>query len=308
MEVLLSTGLAATTPILLAALGGAVNRQAGVVNIALDGLMLVGAFVAVVVAWSTNSALLGVLGAAVVTAVVGWGFGAVITRLRANEVIAGFGFNIFVTGLLGYVLPVWYGQESTLMPTGLNGIGHWPVPLLSRLPFLGPAAFDLDPITYVSWLLVPVVWFFLYRTVTGVHMRATGANEETARAVGLPTLRLREMSTAIAGLLCGLGGAQLSLAAVQLFSKDMTAGRGFIALAAFYFGGAQPVPTALASFLFGLADAVSLRLQTVGLPDQVPEMVPYVTVVLALGVVMGARRMRAARAALAGQPAAEAAS
>jgi simple sugar transport system permease protein len=153
--------------------------------------------------------------------------------------------------------------------------------------------FDQDPITYFSWLAIPLTWFLLRRTVYGMHLRAAGHNPAVATAQGLSVPRLRESATVLAGMLAALGGAQLALATVQLFNKDMTAGRGFVALAAFYFGNSKPLLTAVAAFIFGLVDATSIRLQTAGWPDQIPEMLPYLAVVAAL-IVVAVRKHRAA--------------
>jgi simple sugar transport system permease protein len=290
MKVILATGLLSTTPILLAALGGAINRQAGIVNIGLDGMILAGAFVAVFVDWKTGSPVLACAAATATGGVVGWLFALPITRLGANEIVAGLGLALLMPGLFGYILPVAFGQASTLQPAGIPGVDAWHIPLLSSIPFVGAVFFSQDPITYLSWIAIPLTWFLLYRTVVGVRLRAAGHNPDAAVAAGLPLARLRELATVIAGLLAALGGAQLSLATVQLFNKDMTGGRGFIALAAFYFGNSKPALTALAAFIFGISYSVAIRLQTAGLPDQIPEMLPYLAVVVALVVVALRRR------------------
>ncbi len=296
MKVVLTTGLLSTTPILLAALGGAINREAGIVNIGLDGMMLAGAFVAVFVDWKTGSPALACLSATAAGGAVGLLFALPITRLGANEIVAGLGLALLMPGLFGYILPVAFGQASTLQPAGIPGVDAWHIPLLSRIPFVGDVVFSQDPITYIAWLAIPLTWLLLYRTVLGVRFRAAGHNPDAAVAAGLPLARLRELATVFAGLMAALGGAQLALATVQLFNKDMTGGRGFIALAAFYFGNSKPALTALAAFIFGIAYAVAIRLQTAGLPDQIPEMLPYLAVVVALVVV--ALRRRAATASV----------
>jgi simple sugar transport system permease protein len=150
---------------------------------------------------------------------------------------------------------------------------------------LGPVLFTQDPITYLAWLAIPLTWLVMRRTRFGIRLRACGDNEAVATGAGIKVSKTRELSTIIAGAAAALGGAQLALVSVQLFNKDMTAGRGYLALAAFYFGRSRPGMTAVAAILFGLADSYSLRLQTQGLPDQLPEMVPYLVVIVALVVV-----------------------
>jgi ABC-type uncharacterized transport system permease subunit len=289
VEVVLATGLFMATPILLAALGGAINREAGIVNLGLDGMMLAGAFAAVFVDWHVGNALVASIAAVAVGGVVGYLFALPITRLGANEIVAGLGLALLMPGLFGYILPVFFHQASTLQPDNIPGIPVWHIPLLHSIPGVGPVLFTQDPVTYLSWIAVPLTSFLLFRTVFGTHLRAAGHNPEVAIAAGLPLARLREISTAIAGMLAALGGAQLALVSVQLFNKDMTNGRGFIALAAFYFGRSRPLPTTFAALVFGIADALSIRLQTAGLPDQIPEMLPYLAVIAAL-VVLALRR------------------
>jgi simple sugar transport system permease protein len=293
MQTLLANGLLETTPILLAALGGAINRESGIVNIGLDGMMLAGAFIAVFVDWQSGSAIVACFAALAAGATVGLLFALPITRLGANEIVAGLGLALLMPGLFGYLLPIFFGQASTLQPDNIAAVDRWRIPGLGSIGGIGPVVFDQDPVTYFSWLAVPLTWFLLRRTVFGAHLRAAGHNPDVATAQGLPVRRLREVATAIAGLLSALGGAQLALATVQFFNKDMTAGRGFVALAAFYFGNSRPLLTAVAALIFGLADAGAVRLQTSGWPDQIPEMLPYLAVIAAL-IVVAIRKRRAA--------------
>lgn len=294
MKVILTTGLLSTTPILLAALGGAINREAGIVNIGLDGMMLAGAFVAVFVDWKTGSPLLACLAATATGAAVGYVFALPITRLGANEIVAGLGLALLMPGLFGYILPVAFGQASTLQPAGIPGVGGWHIPLLSKIPFVGSVVFSQDPITYISWLAIPLTWFLLYRTVLGVRLRAAGHNPDAAVAAGLPLVGLRELATAIAGLMAALGGAQLTLATVQLFSKDMTAGRGFIALAAVIFGRWTPLGATGAALFFGFFAALQYSLQRAGVPSELMQALPYLAALVALAGFAGRVRAPAA--------------
>jgi ABC-type uncharacterized transport system permease subunit len=302
---LLSAAAPASTAILLAAMGGLINRQAGIVNIGLEGMMLVGAFAAVVVTAATGNPLVGVLAASLLGGLVGLVFSWTITRLGANEIIAGLGLNLLVVGLLGYLLPVVYGVQGTLIPAGLVALPRIEIPIVAGIPLLGPILSGHDPITYLSWLSVPLVSVFLYRTPQGIALRATGANEEAARSAGIATLRVRDTSSFVAGAFAGLAGAQLSLGVVTLFNKNMTGGRGFIALAAFYFGDSRPVLTAIGALLFGVFEAASFRLQSSGLPPQIVQTLPYLVVVASLTFVAIRRtwavRRRAEAAAAAGE-------
>lgn len=288
---LLATTLNTTTPILLAALAGAICLQAGIVHIGLEGLMLVGAFGAVIGSYNWGSAGSGIALAILLALAASLVFAFLIVTLQTNQVIAGLGLNLFAVGLAGYLLPVIYNVQGQFNPPGLHGLPHLTLPVIAGLGVVGTILSGNDPITYLSWLLIPVTWLFLYRLVTGTHLRAAGEAEEAARAVGLRVHALRYLALLLAGVLVGLAGAQLSLGQVTLFNKSMTGGRGFIALAAFYFGGARPVPTAIASFIFGFFEALQYRLQIANVPPQWAEMAPYLAVVAALTAVAVRRRM-----------------
>jgi len=281
----LAAAAPATTAILLAAMGGLVNRQGGIVNIGLEPMMLIGAFVAVMVSAGTGNPILGVLAATAAGACTGLLFSWSITRLGANEIVAGLGLNLLVLGFFGYLLPVAFSIQGTLLPAGLVGLPKLHIPVIEQIPGIGPIVSGHDVVTYLSWLSIPLVSFFLFRTPLGIELRATGANEEAARAAGIPTLRLRDFSTVIAGAFAGLAGGQLSLGVVTLFNKQMTGGRGFIALAAFYFGDSKPGLTALAAVIFGVFEAAGFRLGSSGLPSQLVQMLPYLVVIVSLTLV-----------------------
>jgi ABC-type uncharacterized transport system permease subunit len=289
---ILAAAATVSTPLLLAAMGGLINRHGGIVNIGLEAKMLTGAFVAVLITWQTGNLWLAVAGAALAGAVVGLLFSLVVTRLGANEIIAGLGLNIAVAGLIGYLLPVVFDVFGTLRPPDLARLPRLEIPLLHDVPVLGRILSGKDPLTYASWISVPIVAWFLYRTVWGLRLRASGADLEAARAAGVPAMRWRDISTVIAGAFAGLAGAQLSIGQIGLFAVGMTGGRGFIALAAFYFGAARPWPTAGAAILFGFFDAATARVQGFGVPVQLVQMLPYLAVVLALTLVAIARRHR----------------
>ena len=301
---ILIAAASASTAILLAAMGGLVNKQGGIVNIGLEGMMLGGAFAAVAASAAFASWQAGVVAAGVVGALIGLLFSWSITRLGADQIIAGLGLNLVVLGFLGYLLPVRFGVQGTYLPEGVVGLPKIALPVLGALPLVGPILSPQTPLTYLSWATIPVIAFVLYRTAWGIALRASGADEEAARAAGVPVLRWRDASTVVAGLLSGLAGAHLALGVVTLFNKNMTAGRGFIALAAIYFGAARPWPTAAAAFLFGIFEAASFRYGSAGLAPQLVQMLPYLVVVISL-MLVGIRRKwvvrhRAARAAAAG--------
>ncbi len=276
-QILASATLAAT-PLLLAAIGGLLNRRGGIVNIALEGQMLLGAIIAVLVSAQAGSWVAGLAAATVASAFAGLLFSLTVTRIGANEIIAGLGFNILLAGLIGYALE----DEGTYQPSGLSTIPRIEIPGIDAVPLLGDVLSDKDPLTYLAWLAVPATAWFLASTRAGLRLRAAGAAEDSAHALGLRALRIRDASTVAAGAFAGLAGGQLALGLVGLFNQGMVAGRGFIALAAFYFGRARPLPTAAACAIFALFDAIQIRLQQEGLSTQLVSTLPYLVVVVAL--------------------------
>jgi simple sugar transport system permease protein len=290
---LLSKTLEMSAPILLAAMAGAICRQAGIVNIGLEGMMLAGAFGGVLFSYLAHSAAVGILGAILCALVLGVIFALFVLSLRGNEIVSGLGLNLLAVGLAGYILPVLFNVQGAFSPLGLQGLPHWKIPIIEDIPVLGTLLSGYDPVVYISWLSVPLTWFFLYRTKPGTHLRAAGEAEEAAMSAGINARGLKWLAVLLGAILCALAGAQLSLSQVTLFNKQMTAGRGFIALAAFYFGEARPVPTAIAALVFGFFEALQFRLQAErGISPQLIQMLPYLAVVIALVAVAVRKRLR----------------
>ena len=292
IERVLASAALLATPLLLAAMGGLLNRRGGLVNIGLEGMMIVGAFAGALVSAATGSWLVGLAGAALAGAVVGLLFSWSVTRLRANEIIAGFGLNIFLSGVIGFVMTRVLESSSSLRPEGMVRLPRLALPVIEDVPLLGPILSDRDPLTWLAWALVPFVAWLLVRTRWGLHLRATGDAPTAALAIGLPVLRIRDGSTVIAGALAGLAGAHLSLGIVGLFNRSMVAGRGFIAFAAFYFGRSKPLPTAAACVLFAIFDATQVRLQGRDVPAELLQTLPYLVVIVVLAIT-GIRTARA---------------
>jgi ABC-type uncharacterized transport system permease subunit len=244
-------------------------------------MMLAGALVGVEISAATGSALLATLAAAAVGAIVALLMSLVVTRLRANEIIVGLGFTVAVAGLVRFILKSAHGASGTYNPPGVAMLPRLDIPPLDSVPVLG-ALSGLDPLTWLAWALVPAVAFAIARTRWGLRLRATGAAEATVRSVGLHPLAIRDGSTVFAGALSGLAGAHLSIGIVGLFNEGITGGRGFIALAAFYFGRTSTARTALGALLFGVFDAAQIRLQGRGVPAEIVQTLPYVIVIVVL--------------------------
>jgi simple sugar transport system permease protein len=280
---LLYSTIRLATPLVWAAIGGLYSERSGVINIALEGLMLAGAFTAAAVTFYTHSPWIGVGSAAVAAAFFALLLGVVCIRFKANEVVAGTGINILFLGL----------------PAVLSGalfLSSGSTPQIPRAELL-PAFGQLSVMSIVAVLLVASTQYVLYRTRFGLRLRAVGENPEAADAAGVRVHHLRYAGVILSGVLAGIGGAYLSIGQSSLFTRNMTAGRGFIALAALIFGKWRPVPTMLACVLFGFADALTIQMQGVvklpsgeDVPVQFIQMIPYVVTIVVLAGFIGQSR------------------
>lgn len=285
IDILIASALLSAVPIALAAIGGLIHQRAGVVNIGLEGQMLLGALIAAVVSGWVESWLLGSVAAFLAGGAAGLLMSFVITRLKANEIIVGLASNILIAGLIGYVLRSVMGVSGTLQVVGLQRLPNLDIPGIKNIPVIGAILSGQTPLFWLAVILVPVTSWLLRHTRAGLRLRAVGAAEAASRSLGLATMRVRDTAGAIAGALAGLGGAALSIGAVGLFNENMIAGRGFVALAAFYFGRSRPLPTALACLLFGFFDALQIQLQgEPGVPTNLIQTLPYVVVIIVLTI------------------------
>ncbi|MBC7233878.1 MAG: ABC transporter permease [Chloroflexi bacterium] len=272
------------TPILLPALGGLISELAGVTNVALEGLMLIAALVGVVISAFTGNAWLGCLIGVACSAVVAILLAYFHLNLKADIILSGLAINIASSGgtiFILYLLTKDKGSSSKLASLSLPRIA---IPVLDGMPVLGPMLSRHNVLTYVAVLLVFLIWVFLYRTRLGIHIRAVGENAEAAGSVGINVRRTRYIALMLSGVMAGLGGINMSMGYLNMFQRDMTAGRGFIALAAVHLGNRRPLGVALASLFFGFADALSNQLGSLAIPPQWVQMIPYAATVLALVV------------------------
>lgn len=296
----LSVVLMKVAPILLAALGGAFTQQGNVLNIGLEGMMLLGAFTAIAVGSSTGSALVGVAAAVVAGLLLALVFAFASLWLKADFIVVGIGVNLLAAGVTVFLLTVMYGNPGATPPSASIRLPRIDLGPLADLPVIG-AASGQTAIVWLAFLAVPISSLVLYRTRFGVHLRAVGEDEAAAEAAGIDVRRVKFQSILVSGLLSGLAGAQLAMATLGVFAANMTAGRGFIAVAALTFGLARPVRTMVAAFIFGAADAVADQLGIAGFNSNLALMTPYVITIVALvlaGVRFGrARRRRAELAA-----------
>ena len=279
------------TPILLAALAGTLSERVGLFNIALEGQMLVGAFAAVAGSHFGGSLQSGVL-AAIAAGILFSSLLAVGSALmRGNDIVIGISLNLLAAGLTSFLLRTLFGVSGTFSDSAMQGLPRYTLPGIASLPVIGTALGDQNILVYSSWALVIVITVFLNRTPWGLRLRGIGEQPAAAVALGANATRYRFIVTLIGGALCGIAGLQLSLGSLTLFSENMTAGRGWIAVAAVMLGRARPLWVAAACVLFGLSDALGLRLQGEGLPNQITDSAPYVVTLAAL-VISGLRQRR----------------
>jgi ABC-type uncharacterized transport system permease subunit len=279
------------TPILLAAMAGTLSERVGLFNIALEGQMLVGAFAAVAGSHFGGSLQAGVL-SAVTAGVVFSGLLAVGSALlRGNDIVIGISLNLLAAGLTSFLLRTLFGVSGTFSDSAMLGLPRLSIPVVASLPLLGSALGHQNVLVYFSWILVAAITVFLNRTPWGLRLRGIGEQPAAAVALGANATRYRFLVTLLGGALCGLAGLQLSLGSLTLFSENMTAGRGWIAVAAVMLGRARPLAVAASCVLFGLSDALGLRLQGEGLPNQITDSAPYVVTLAAL-VIAGLRQRR----------------
>jgi general nucleoside transport system permease protein len=277
------------TPILLAALAGTLSERVGLFNIALEGQMLVGAFAAVAGSHFGGSLQSGVLAAVAAGALFSGLLAVGSALLRGNDIVIGISLNLLAAGLTSFLLRTLFGVSGTFSDSAMQGLPRLTVPGVASLPLLGPALGQQNALVYLSWSLVVLIAVFLNRTPWGLRLRGIGERPAAAVALGANATAYRFFVTLIGGALCGLAGLQLSLGSLTLFSENMTAGRGWIAVAAVMLGRARPLAVAGACVLFGLSDALGLRLQGEGLPNQITDSAPYIVTLVAL-VIAGLRR------------------
>ncbi len=290
LNMLLSQVLDLMTPVLLAAMAGALCERAGVFNIALEGKMLVGAFVAVATSIAFGSPVLAVVSAVFCTAIFASPLALGGARLGGDPIVIGIGLNLLASGLTTYLLGAIFGVTGTLVDPSVTALPRFDIAALADVPVLG-AILGHNALVYLSWLLVLIFNIYLFRTPWGLRLRGIGEVPSAAAAMGANVSRYQTAIVILAGGLCGLAGAQLALGSVALFAENMTAGRGWIAVVAVMLGRAHPLGIALACLGFGLADAVGLRLQGQGLPNQITDIAPYAITLLAM-IGLGLRGMK----------------
>jgi simple sugar transport system permease protein len=284
VEAIILAVLTASTPLLIAAAGELVVERAGVLNLGVEGMMIMGAACGFAAAWYTGSTLVGALCGIAAGAALSAVFGALTLGLAVNQVAAGLALTILGVGLSGLIGAGFVGERITPSP-------NLYLPVLSDLPVVGRILFAQNAFVYLSIVLIIAIWRFLYVTRAGLVLRAVGDNHASAHALGYPVLRIRFLAVLFGGACAGLAGAYLSLAYTPFFIAGMTAGRGWIALALVVFASWLPGRLVVGAYLFGAVTILQLHAQGAGLgiPSQLMTALPYLATILVLVVISRAR-------------------
>ncbi len=284
---IVASGIRLATPYLYATIGETFGQRSGLVNLGVDGIMLMGAYVAFYTAFNTESLILGLLAAIVTGGVMGAIMAFFSVTLKAQQGISGIGVYLFGLGMSNLLFRKTLGTVETV--SGFSPI-HFPV--LSDLPVIGPIIFDHNVLVYGAFALVPISWFVLNKTTLGLKIRAVGENPEAADSLGVSVERIRYLAETVGGTLAGVAGASLSIALLNVFQQNLTSGMGFIAVALVYFGGWRMVGALAGAMLFSTVNALQLWMQVLGIP--VPPdfalMLPYVLTILVLAFAAGRER------------------
>lgn len=270
------------TPILLAALGAAVCSKAGVVNLGLEGIMLISALFGVLAGAYGGNLFWGFLGGVGAALVISAIFAYFHLVLKANSTLCGTAINTAATGLTVFVLQLATGEKGNSSSLRSFSFPEIEIPLIKDIPVAGDILSGHNALTYLAILMVILVYILLYKTPLGLRMRAVGENPDAASSVGQDVVRIRFMAIMICGVLTGLGGMYLSMGYLDMFVRDMVAGRGFIALAACSMGQATPVGALVSSLVFAFFDGLSNILQVLQIPSQFVQMLPYLATIVGL--------------------------
>ncbi len=282
------------TPILLAALGGALCERAGVFNIALEGFMLTGAFAAVLGAYFAGSPYIGAFAAVLCGVAMGLIFAEFNLRRGGDPIVVSIAINILAAGLTTYLLRAIFDVTGAFSDPGIVGFEPIDIPLIASIPFIGKLLSGQSILFYLALAAVPAMHFFFARHRLGLRIRAAGENPAALKAGGVSPRRVQLLALVGCGALCGLAGAQLSIANVNLFVENMSAGRGWIAVVAVLLSRGRPLPLLLIAVVFGVVDSLSFRVQGLGMPQQFTDMMPYLATLVVLVALSWWRRKRTA--------------
>lgn len=283
------------TPLLFATMGEMFTERSGVLNLGIEGIMLIGAMAGFAAAYFSGSLWLGIVAAAAIGAAFGALMGLLTVSLGLSQHVSGLGITLLCSGLAFFCYRLIFGQPSP--PPNVVAFKTTPIPLLSDIPGIGPAVFNQVTLVYIAFLLVPLAAYALYRTPWGLNLRTVGESPHAAASAGVNVAAMRYQALAISGMFMGVAGAYLSLAQFNAFTFGVISGRGWVCIALVVLGGWDPWRVAIAALLFGAVDALQLRLQSAGIidvPYQVFLMLPFVVTIVAMAVLARTARAPAA--------------
>lgn len=285
---ILSSGIRLATPYLYAAIGETFGQRSGVLNLGVDGIMLLSAFASYFVVLTVGNAWLGLGVAIIVGAIMGLAMGFISVTLQAEQGISGIGVYLFGLGLSDLLFQKFVGTAKPV-----SGFNETAIPLLSQIPIIGDIFFNQNILVYGAYLIIPIAWFVLNKTTFGLNIRAVGENPEAADSLGVSVQRTRYYTLIIGGILSGIAGASLSIALLNVFQQNLTNGMGFIAVALVYFGGWRPFFVLFGSLIFSFVNALQVWMQVLGIPipSDIAVMMPYVLTIVVL--IFSAGRVRA---------------
>lgn len=290
--------LRAATPVVLAGLGVLITDHVGIMNIGMDGMMLCGAFFAVLGSCFLGNWVAGLALAIVVCLVLGLFYGLFVVKFKSDEYIVGLALNIFAGALTVFLLRTIFGVTGAFSGTDALPIHSLPVieiPLLKDIPIVGELFSGNTLLVYISWLMVILSYVIIYRTPLGFWMRAAGENPEALRAAGKSPEKMKYLASIVCGIFAGLAGAHLSLGYLTMFTENMSASRGYIAIACVIFGGSNPLQMFLAALLFGFIDALGIRVQSFNISSNLTSLVPYLATVIVMVLVVWRKERKARR-------------
>jgi general nucleoside transport system permease protein len=291
---LFASGVRLSTPLILAALGGLFSEKGGVVNIALDGIMIFGAFAGAVIAYETANPWYGLIGAMIIGGLIAHIHGIASIRYQADQVVSGTAINLLAIGVPAMLANAFY-NSTTVTPNIPLILPIIEIPIISSIPYVNTLLGKYSFLVFFAYLAVPVSWYVLFKTSFGLRLRAVGENPEAADTAGVDVYLMRYYGVWLSGMLAGLGGAFLSIAHGSSYVANISAGRGFIALAALIFGRYQPKMILLGCMMFGIADAFQIRVQgVIPVPVQFVQMFPFVLTMIILAGFMGKAQIPAA--------------
>ena len=288
---ILASGIRLATPYLYAAIGETFGQRSGVLNLGVDGIMLMGTFSGFYIVFMTGNLWLGLLAAIIVGGLMGLATAFINVTLQAEQGISGIGIYLFGLGMSDLLFQKLVNNVETV-----SGFPALPIPFLSDIPVVGEIFFNQNIMVYGAYLMVPLAWFLINKTTLGLKIQAVGENPEAADSLGVSVAGVRYFTVTLGGILSGVAGASLSIALLNVFQQNLTNGLGFIAVALVYFGGWRPAWVLFGSLLFSMVNALQVWVQVIGIPipSDIAVMLPYIMTILVL--IVSAGRVRAPKA------------